>query len=584
MTSNPEKFAEFFGLLSALRDEVITDAQFAQLDKLLTANPEAQQYYVEYIMLCVELRKYQALNGGNEPQAEDIMRETLEQSENISAQHAAEEDQRKAEAMRNTAKKTAEEAFREFQDKEARRLEKVFYKRHFRNMRRLAYGVSVLAASLIIVILVRFLNTRPQSPAPVAPPIVAKIIQSIDAQWGDSGISTVPGTQLTASTMQLKRGLIQIVFESGAEVILQAPCKVKPENANQIFLLSGNMTAIVPDKAIGFTVRTSVATMVDYGTEFGVMANASGETEVHVFKGEVDLRSGPDARVFEKSQRIKTCQAGMVDSQGSLSTRKIKYQAKRFIRQMPANSRFGRPGKRMDLADIIGGGNGFGTGDPNQSINPDNGQRQSGFYPHNHTDIGGTSDYVPIADLDFIDGVFIPDGGDGPVVISSDGHTFNDCPDTDSTFCWDIFNGDATNLDDQYRTLLDGKQYGTFIHPAITVHSNAGITFDLDKIRASLPGTRIVSFVSLCGIGDHSVHDISFSADFWVLVDGQKRFEWKGAARQHKARNIRIRLNEQDKFLTLVVTDGGKLREDTNAIGRDWGIFANAALMLEDRR
>jgi len=430
MTSNPEKFAEFFGLLSALRDEVITDAQFAQLDKLLTANPEAQQYYVEYIMLCVELRKYQALNGSNEPKAEDIMRETLEQSENISAQYAAEEDQREVEAMRDTAKKAAEEAFREFQDKEARRLEKVFYKRHFRNMRGLVYGISVLAASLIIVILVRFLNTRPQSPAPVAPPIVAEIIQSIDAQWGDSGISTVPGTQLTAATLQLKRGLVQIVFESGAEVILQAPCKIKPENANQIFLLSGNMTAIVPDKAIGFTVRTSVATLVDYGTEFGVMTNTSGATEVHVFKGEIDLRSGPDARVFKKSQRIKTCQAGMVNSQGDLLTREIKYQAKRFIRQMPVRPRFGRPGERLDLSDLIGGGNGFGTGDQNQSINPDNGRRQSDFCPLDYRVARGSSDYVSIADLDFVDGVFIPDGGGGPIVVSSNGHIFHKCPDT----------------------------------------------------------------------------------------------------------------------------------------------------------
>ena len=308
-----------------------------------------------------------------------------------------------------------------------------------------------------------------------------------------------------------------------------------------------------------------------------------GPERLHVFKGEVDLRTGSNTLVFEKSQRIKTCQAGMVDSQGGLSARKIKYQAKRFVRQMPVRSRFGRPGERLDLADIVGGGNGFGTGDPNQSINLDNGQKRPGFYPRGHHVVKGSSDYIPTADLDFIDGVFIPDGSAGDVVVSSQRSIFSECPDTNGQYCWDIFNGDATLLDQQYRTVLDGRQYGSFAHPAITIHSNAGITFDLDKIRDSLLGSRIVAFTTLCGLsGKTNDKHIHSRSDFWVLIDGRKRFGMTTSRWQSRVSSVHIDLTGQDKFLTIIVTDGGK-NEGTyehNKCDRDWGIFAEPALTL----
>jgi len=583
--------SELSTLLVHLLDGTIEREKFAVLEKRLTDNPVDLAYYIDFMTMWANLDQLNDISAivpegaseVNDPLTSEILRDAIEKSEQLTEQREEEKAEQEALIKQDAVKKAAETMFKEFQERERRRMEKITYGRYVRRQRMLVSGIGALAAVLVIVILVRFLNPRPQSQAPVAPPIVAEIIQSLDAQWGDFGISTVPGTRLTASTMQLKRGLVQITFESGAKVILQAPCKIKPENANQIFLLSGNLTAVVPDKAIGFTVRTPTATMVDYGTEFGVMTNASGETEVHVFKGEVELRSGPDARVFEKSQRIKTCQAGMVDSQGGLSTKKIKYRAKRFIRQMPVRSRFGRPGERLDLADIVGGGTGFGTGDPNQSINPDNGQRRSDFRPHDYRAVRGGHNYVPIADLDFIDGVFIPDGGGGPIVVSSNGHTFHECPNTNGRFGWNIFNG-SFSIEGNYLQIFNGKRYGTSEHPGISIHSNVGITFDLDKIRASLPGSRIVSFSTLCGgLSKDIIKTRGSTADFWVLVDGQKRFEITGVHWHGDAKPVHITLTEQDRFLTLMVTDGGEAAEsgwDKGNFG-DLGLFAEPALILD---
>jgi NPCBM/NEW2 domain-containing protein len=106
------------------------------------------------------------------------------------------------------------------------------------------------------------------------------------------------------------------------------------------------------------------------------------------------------------------------------------------------------------------------------------------------------------------------------------------------------------------------------------MHSNSGITFDLDKIRESLPGSRVVAFSSLCGLTGTKDYPI---ADFWVLVDGQKRFSMIEARQQDRARSVRVNLADHDRFLTIVVTDSGN---KPGAGGADWGIFAKSVLML----
>jgi len=269
-------------------DGKISEEQFAWLDRQIAENPAAAQHYVEFMAIYTGLRQLGDVSVSCVPPDKDdalivkkLLSEVIEYDEKVRTELAAEEVLRKAEAKKEAVRMTAEKVLEKFREEERRRQEKLAYKRYKARQQGMIFIIGSLAACLVLVIFVLFYNKS--TSVPVAPPIVAEIIQSLDAQWGDFGISTVPGTRLTASTMQLKRGLVQIAFESGAKVILQAPCKIKPENANQIFLLSGNITAIVPDKAIGFTVRTPTATMVDYGTEFGVITNASGETEVHVF-------------------------------------------------------------------------------------------------------------------------------------------------------------------------------------------------------------------------------------------------------------------------------------------------------------
>ena len=54
--------SEFFELLGGLCEGTLTDERFAELDRMLAADPAARQSYVEYMLLCAGLRRYHVLH------------------------------------------------------------------------------------------------------------------------------------------------------------------------------------------------------------------------------------------------------------------------------------------------------------------------------------------------------------------------------------------------------------------------------------------------------------------------------------------------------------------------------------------
>ena len=90
-----------------------------------------------------------------------------------------------------------------------------------------------------------------------------------------------------------------------------------------------------------------------------------------------------------------------------------------------------------------------------------------------------------------------------------------------------------------------------------------------------MPGVRIVSFEAFCGLADNILQETpEQKADFWVLVDGIARFSLRRVSPQFNAERIHIDLDDEDRFLTLLTTDGG------DGTGTDWCIFAEPVLEL----
>ena len=128
-------------------------------------------------------------------------------------------------------------------------------------------------------------------PAPFDTPpamVVANLTAERDAVWGRR-----PGKGLRAGQrLMLMQGFAEVTTLRGAVAIVQAPATIELlDNANAIRLHSGKLVGICEtDSSKGFLVRTPHMDITDLGTRFGVDADAD-DTEVHVFEGEVEVRS-----------------------------------------------------------------------------------------------------------------------------------------------------------------------------------------------------------------------------------------------------------------------------------------------------
>ncbi len=138
----------------------------------------------------------------------------------------------------------------------------------------------------------------------------------------------VIGSTLRGGTLHLRSGLLELTYPSGVVIVLESPARFDLRSATTLWLGEGNASASVPESAIGFTIETPSASIVDLGTEFGVSVGAAS-SEVHVFKGEVLIRNQgePD------SLRLTENRASRIDRETRTPTG-IDYRPERFMRTL----------------------------------------------------------------------------------------------------------------------------------------------------------------------------------------------------------------------------------------------------------
>lgn len=121
------------------------------------------------------------------------------------------------------------------------------------------------------------------------PRMVATLVKAQQCQWAGSTLPTVEGARLPAGTLDLIEGLATLKFDSGAEVVMEAPATIEVLDAMNCTLKRGTVVADVPPSAKGFTIDTEKAKVVDWGTRFGVSAGDDGQYMVQVLEGRVDV-------------------------------------------------------------------------------------------------------------------------------------------------------------------------------------------------------------------------------------------------------------------------------------------------------
>lgn len=220
-------------------------------------------------------------------------------------------------------------------------------------------------------------------------------------------------------------------------------------------------------------------------------------------------------------------------------------------------------GEGLSLADIVGGGNGLGTGTFRDAIDPRNAKHQT-------RDSGKLGNVITnrfaASDDDFVDGVFVPDGEsqNAEIPISSTGLTIRGLPKTSGN-AWDMIrNGPVAS---QHSSELDGIDFTKNGHNLLGLHANAGITFDVAAMRDALKasglnaknasdsasefGLRFTTKVGYFGAaGEHF-------ADAWVFVDGREVAKFTKLRRTDGLQDVDVELAPTSRFLTLIATDGG---------------------------
>ncbi len=123
-----------------------------------------------------------------------------------------------------------------------------------------------------------------------APPFVALLVSEHDARF--DGRSKESAFSFAAGSYALLEGAAHLRFRNGADLILQAPSAFEIHDAFNVALTHGEVRAIVPPSAKGFTVAVPDAMFEDLGTEFGAAVDGdSGASELHVFDGLVEVKT-----------------------------------------------------------------------------------------------------------------------------------------------------------------------------------------------------------------------------------------------------------------------------------------------------
>lgn len=187
--------------------------------------------------------------------------------------------------------------------------------------------------------------TRPSAPdrrpraegtadSPGAGPIAARITGTRNCLWDPASPVGYGSPVYGGQRLHLRKGLAEITFDDGAVVVLEGPSEVVVDSQANASLQQGRLAATVPLGAEGFTVETSRLKVVDLGTEFGVLTDPRGSTEVHVFNGEVRGHVLDDAGQSIRTLYLHSDQGARLDVMQSDVTH-LAANARGFVRNLP---------------------------------------------------------------------------------------------------------------------------------------------------------------------------------------------------------------------------------------------------------
>jgi|GEM_PF-4087701 len=363
MSTDKNKQHELSHILVDLLEGTIDEERFNQLQNQIANDQSGLAYYVEFMALWAYLDQICDTSDMsspdptelNDPLTAALLREAIEHDEKVRADKAAEEASRQAAVRKAQVEKEAAKAFKEFKEQERRRQEKLAYKRYKARQRKLIFGITSLAASLIFVVSAWIIHNK-SKPSVISSPaltIVAQLTDELGAIWDRTKQIPDEDGQMRQSTYRLNAGYVSILFHGGVKITVEAPAELSLFGGGNMELFRGRIYAVVPEEAHGFTVMAGNSKVVDLGTEFGVEVDEKNNTQLHVIKGRTMLFTG--LLTGKKSQvNVDEGTAKNVNRDGLVTN--VPVVKKKFVRRINAKSNFiwkGQSDLLSELPDVI---------------------------------------------------------------------------------------------------------------------------------------------------------------------------------------------------------------------------------------
>jgi hypothetical protein len=290
MTSRPDRLAELRTLIEALCEESTSPEQVARLEEILRSDPEAGEFYINYIL--IQSKLLQEFGGTSTTPANCV-----KVPGPVGGPTGGVVMRRPTWALAAAGCAIA----------------------------LLVGGFAARRWSKVVPPLPRPAHAAGQGRGPLAGDdrprsvAVASLVEARGVVWAEGQEPIAVGARLGPRDIRCASGTVKLVFDAGALVALEGPADLRILSGMRIRAVRGRVTARVDEGAKGFAIETPSTVVVDQGTEFGVEVDAAGQTGVVVFEGRVDLARPETAAGPAPIRRLSQGEAMRVGRSGSLS-------------------------------------------------------------------------------------------------------------------------------------------------------------------------------------------------------------------------------------------------------------------------
>jgi hypothetical protein len=202
---------------------------------------------------------------------------------------------------------------------------------HSRTRSSVSRAFRMIAAAVALIVTGALLAAWPLSATrqPAAAQHVARVVNFSGIEWSGDAKRYFPWSHIApGDVLKFQKGIVNLYIDSGVELLVEGPAEVRFASLERIVVVEGKLAARVGPDAIGFSIETPHANVIDRGTAFGISVDNSQRTDVVVYEGIVDLDVVGHAETPRR--RLATGEALSVNNAGDLS-RIASVQGEEFL-------------------------------------------------------------------------------------------------------------------------------------------------------------------------------------------------------------------------------------------------------------